>query len=65
MGINVSEVTKVRDGREFKFVIRKEITEQQARELQVDLNYHPYGYSFFDFRVKDGVSTWKCYDNCD
>ncbi len=47
------------------FSVPHEISREEAIDLQMKAGYHPAGYSFYDFSVSDGISTWKCWDCCD
>ena len=48
-----------------EFSIAREVTREEALELQMSLAYHPAGYSFYDYKVEDGKTTWKCFRSCD
>lgn len=39
--------------------------EQAAVEAQIKMGYHPAGYGFYRFQVKDGVASWSCGTSCD
>jgi len=41
------------------------LTKEQASEMQEESGYHPYGYGFFDYKVKNGVTTWNSFKCCD
>ncbi len=47
------------------FSVPREVSEEEAIELQIKAGYHPAGYSFNSFSVLNGTSTWKCWDCCD
>lgn len=48
-----------------QFSVNAEISRDKAVELQMALGYHPAGYSFSNHEVKDGKTTWRCFDSCD
>lgn len=62
---NKNDVTKVRDGRDFKFSIPYKVTKEQALKLQEEVGYHPAGYGFYKFSASDDKSTWVCMTSCD
>lgn len=41
------------------------ITQEKAIELQMELSYHPAGYSFCGFNATPTKTTWYCWNCCD
>jgi hypothetical protein len=41
------------------------LTEAEAAQKQLEAGYHPAGYGFYAFNVKDGKTTWQCSMSCD
>jgi len=41
------------------------LTEDEAARKQLEDGYHPCGYGFYAFKVKDGKTTWECSNTCD
>ena len=41
------------------------LTLEEAAEVQKNANYHPAGYGFYSYGVKDGKTTWQCSTSCD
>lgn len=53
-------VTKKRTKYDFIYTVDKDITEEDAKAIQIALGYHPAGYSFHGFKK----NTWTSYNNC-
>lgn len=41
------------------------LSEDEAAKVQMDIDYHPAGYGFYSYAVKDGKTTWQCSTSCD
>ena len=43
------------------------ITEDEAKEFQTNVGFHPHGYGFYDFYVNNTNKTtlWNCSNSCD
>ena len=52
-------------GRTIKWTTPNVVTEDEAKELQTNEGYSPYGYGFFDYEVSDFETNWKSWSNCD
>lgn len=54
---------------EFKAVSDVELTQEEAKEIQIELGFHPQGYGFYSFKCVFAsgrwVSTWVCAVHCD
>jgi hypothetical protein len=57
--------TRVKGMRMHRFTVPWMISEDQARELQADLSYHPAGYGFYRFESSPKETVWYCGDSCD
>lgn len=62
---SVQDVAVIRSGRSIIFTVPYKITEEQAETLQLESGYHPNGYGFYKFRLKDNHSSWECRTSCD
>ena len=58
-------ITRTREGRNWRFTTPDKLSEEEAKEAQIALGYHPYGYNFNNYEQTDERTTWTCWDNCD
>ena len=63
----IEQVTmfKLFDGRNHRFVVNHQISEDTALRLQKELSYHPAGYGFYGFYPTPQQTEWFCYGSCD
>lgn len=41
------------------------LSSEEAAQKQLEAGYHPSGYGFYSFKVKDGKTNWECSNSCD
>ena len=51
--------------RNIEFTANRSISKERAIEEQIALGYNPAGYSFYDYKVVKGETSWKCFGSCD
>lgn len=47
------------------FTADKVITKEEAGLIQIELGYHPAGYSFTNYKTTATHTTWECWNSCD
>jgi hypothetical protein len=58
-------IKKERERTMIKFSTPEALTEEQAREAQMNLSYHPSGYGFYSYQSTALGTTWQCGASCD
>ena len=48
-----------------KWTFTGTLTSEEASNKQKEAGYHPSGYGFYSYEVKDGITTWESSTSCD
>jgi len=46
------------------FESKVELTQKEAMKVQTMKGKNPLGYSFMDYKVENGTTTWSCWRSC-
>ena len=47
------------------FQTKINVTKDEAQIIQQQMNYHPAGYNFYDYKSDINGTSWKCWLSCD